>query len=558
MSGADQHMDAFFRKAAGEQQFPYKAEFWNDVEAQLNDASLDDAFKTAAGSVVVMPEMDLSEMMRDAFMDDAFKDAAANLNTLYPANAWNLFQQERAALEQDLSFQTAANSITADYHPVFWTDADQALQNEGLHYEYKAAYWNDARNLLDNADRKTFFFRWSAVAAVLLLLSFGGLYQSQQTDGDALPLTADALSSQNSQGTHTNQTRAFEALSANLHTHSVETSHAQENLVSRPVETDHLSAQTTAQRSDAVLTTGDLITTNLSDRSAIAGNPLLNNTPETSLPETTQPVESNLAGNDNPSATVNSLSGINETLDETTLQLLPANHVNGLNPEVNDVYAGPEIEIQRFKLNPTHTLSFTGNAGVGNRYGEASFTPSFRTSFGIEYKRTGFGRLRNVEFGGSLSMHHVRQNNFGTERRVSVFNVQGGVDKFWYKLQFKDMIYANASGIATYRLDGRNSVRLSFGVDYLVFAQSNMSYKVNADEGITTVNNNWGVKDGLSKVDLRLGLGYEFNITPRFAVQLNSSFGFFDRSDDAFITKNFFDHEMNATLGLKYTFLRKL
>ena len=72
MKANDQHMDDIFRKAAEEQQFPYKADFWNDVESQLNDDSLDVAFKAAAGYVMVMPDLNLAEAMDEAFMDDAF------------------------------------------------------------------------------------------------------------------------------------------------------------------------------------------------------------------------------------------------------------------------------------------------------------------------------------------------------------------------------------------------------------------------------------------------------------------------------------------------------
>ena len=40
--------------------------------------------------------------------------------------------------------------------------------------------------------------------------------------------------------------------------------------------------------------------------------------------------------------------------------------------------------------------------------------------------------------------------------------------------------------------------------------------------GITTVNNNWGVKDGLNKIDARIGVGYEWQFSNRFALQANA------------------------------------
>ncbi len=104
----------------------------------------------------------------------------------------------------------------------------------------------------------------------------------------------------------------------------------------------------------------------------------------------------------------------------------------------------------------------------------------------------------------------------------------------------------------------KHKLKLNLGVDYLVFVQSNMSYQVKPDEGITTVNNNWGVKDGLNKIDFRLGVGYEWQFSNRFAFQANASYGFLDRTDNTFMMNSISDHEMNVTIGLKYTFFRKI
>lgn len=557
-------MDDYFRKAAGEQHFSYKPEFWNDVEAQLNDDSLDTAFKIAAGHTVAMPDMDLTGAIDDAFLDDAFKSAAENAAVDYPANAWNSFLSEAPIIEQDIAFNAAANSVTADYHPAFWSDADQALQNEGLHYEYKSAYWNEARNLLDHADRKVFFFRWSAVAAVLLLVSFGGIYQL--LNGNRVPATL---------ASHPTAPKAifsqFADAETTQQTNLDNTSNRFENQVNEHVaESNNTTHNYTHSQAAQLNSTQSFDASNnvTENRNDLTGGTTGNDPNSTENNQTGIPIDlANTAPQNQTdhSAVQTGIQYINEpllALEEsdlnTNLLSLPTNTVNELNQDVVSAYSGPPVEIKRFSLAPTHTLSFIGNAGVGNKYGVFEFTPTLRTSFGIEYKRTGFGRLRNFEFGGTASLNHVRQNDFGTEGRVSVFNLQGGVDKFWYKLQLKDMIYANVSGLASYRLNAKNSLRVSLGVDYLVFVQSNMSYKVKADEEITTVNNNWGVKEGLNKLDLRFGFGYEYAFTQRFTIQMNGSFGFFDRSDNEFISDNTFDHEMNATVGLKYTFLRKL
>src|SRR5688572_22045239 len=106
MKADNQHMDDIFRKAAAEQQFPYRSDFWNEMQAQLNDDALDAAFLTAADTVVIMPEINLAEAMDDAFLDDAFKSAAEKNTVDFPANAWSEFLNDAAAIEQDSAFMT--------------------------------------------------------------------------------------------------------------------------------------------------------------------------------------------------------------------------------------------------------------------------------------------------------------------------------------------------------------------------------------------------------------------------------------------------------------------
>ncbi|MBK9191447.1 MAG: hypothetical protein IPM77_07985 [Crocinitomicaceae bacterium] len=178
MSAEDLNMDDGFRKAAGEIKFSYSKSFWKDAEKHLDDSSMDAAFLNAASVSAFMPDMNIADTISDAFMDEAFKSASQNMQVDFSSAHWSQFKNERSEIEQNVSFADAANSVIADYHPVYWTDADQALQNEGLHFEYKSSYWNDAKVLLDKSDRSVFFKRWSAVAAILLLFSAGGVYTS--------------------------------------------------------------------------------------------------------------------------------------------------------------------------------------------------------------------------------------------------------------------------------------------------------------------------------------------------------------------------------------------
>lgn len=572
----DEYMDDAFKRAAGEQSFPYKAEFWKDAELQLNDAFLDAAFQqAAAGSTIAMPDFNLSEALDDAFMDDAFRAAASDSPVLYPAGAWEQFVNDRTNIEQDAAFIEASNAVTADYHAAFWIDADQALQREGLHYEYKTTYWSEAKTLLDQADRGAFFKRWTIAASLLLLISLGGWYLgSENTFTKSGKLEANyGVENKNTHDFTANNLDLDDANQNGTYNSSNQTNSVNSSDQDQDLNAHDLNHQTTHENEGSSTSNNDDVANSdngsRSDTNSSDG-----------LPNGIESNNSPQGDSNNPSTTDNQhgLSGVNQTMsvihsdytsqpsnqlidlaEDETIIAIPNRAVSSIGRIQSDRYNGPRIEIKTLRIRPNHELSVVAQGGLGNKYGTTELTPTLRTSLGLQYTRVAHTRLGNFELGGGLSLNHIRQNDFGTERKVSVFNEAGGVDKFWFKLQLKDMIYANISGSAAYQLNKRNSLGVMFGVDYLVFVQSNMSYKATTSEGITTVNNNWGVKDGLNKIDLRMGMGYEFDLTRRFSLQVNTSIGFFDRSDNSFITDNkTFDKEINGTVGLKYTFLQKL
>jgi hypothetical protein len=624
MMAEDQHMDDVFRKASNEVKFPYQAAFWKEVESQLADDSLDHAFKAAAVKVAAVPHFELPAdlNMDDAFLDDAFKSAGETVAVSYKPEFWEQFQANLSVIQQDEAFTAASNTVIADYRPHYWDAADVALQEEGLHYEYKKDYWNEARVLLDLADRRIFFLKWAGVAGILLLLSVAGVYHmgdnsfappalaqhAQQDHTSSLAVNADvfvttqlmagvneknsslipapgvdAISNANRNepafGESVNNDQGAERDMVITGDRDSENSSNKNTDGNKPV-TGTVSGDVTSTGNEQITSTGSTdgvtiaVNTNVpqdtesnSSQQSEQGIPVLNDADPTQFSTTGQGNQSSKAdvmGSIHWLSFNNAIEPLNSdaqstfagtTVDEETKNLHPINK----NAVTVPAYDGTEIEIDtKTFLTPTHTVSFFGLAGIGNKYGAPELTPSWRTNFGFEYLNTSFGRLRNFEFGGSLSMSHVRQNDFGTERRVSVFNLEGGVDKLWYKLQLKDMMYANATATVAYRITSKQKVRLSVSYDHLVFVQSNMSYQKEPDRGITTVNNNWGVKSGLNVSDVRLGLGYEVQLGNRFSVLVNGSYGFMDRTDNAFMMNDITDHELNVTAGFKYTLFRKL
>jgi hypothetical protein len=178
----DKNMDEAFVRMSEDFQVTYNESFWEDARINLENESLDSAFRAAADTGVVLPGIMSLEDLDDAFMDDAFRDAALANSVTYSPSFWSDFQMVENQLQMDEAFQEAAQAVDVNYSPIFWEDANDELVKEGLHYEYTPAYWNEARVLLDQSDRRIFFARWSAVAILLILISFIGIgYQPNQS-----------------------------------------------------------------------------------------------------------------------------------------------------------------------------------------------------------------------------------------------------------------------------------------------------------------------------------------------------------------------------------------
>jgi len=67
MTEDNKYMDDQFKRASEDLKFPYQSSFWNEVESQLADDSLDSAFKSASEKVLFVPQMDLAENIDNAF-----------------------------------------------------------------------------------------------------------------------------------------------------------------------------------------------------------------------------------------------------------------------------------------------------------------------------------------------------------------------------------------------------------------------------------------------------------------------------------------------------------
>lgn len=554
MAEENKHMDDAFKRMSEEFKVSYNPAFWDEAAAKLDDALLDDAFKAAAAAVVESPSFEPTESVDDLFMDSAFVDAASSSEVSYDSSYFEQFIADEGDIAMDEAFTEAANAAVANYLPEYWSDADTALQNEGLHYEYHSSYWQEAKALLDRQDRAVFFTRWSAIAAILMLISFTGNLLNPA------PIEVDGMlaNNENSKAIDLEYTVPAYEHAVNVH----ESLMADKELGNY---TD-LSRQLNVNNNQ------------LADNFSGQESNVLNNTNEQET-NTHNTHSQNVVSNDNE-ISVNDHHLADDQSAKTKIEDFASTDIQSNFNEINKAtesfsltkigskihtpiqrlgYERPIPEIEIHKPEPTniHTIGILAETGIGNRWGNFSYLPTMRNSFGIEYLMSSGKNFPNFEFGGNLKINHVRQTQLGTEERSSVYDKHGEVTKYWRKLQLKDMVYANLNGVVNYRVAPVHKLKFGLGIEYLSSVRSNMSYRVdNLSSDITTVNNNWGVKEGLNKFDMRLSIGYEFEVSNRFAIQFNSSIGLFDRTDNEFMKDIQSDREINLMMGLKYNFVK--
>lgn len=553
MSEENKHMDDAFKKASGETKAVYNASFWKDAEAKLNDANLDDAFRAAALGAVAAPAFVPGEGIEDMFMDAAFVDASSDIAVKYDPSFYEQFKASEAHLEMDEAFQAAAAATVVDYAPQYWGAADQALQNEGLHYDYQSAYWSEAKKLLDKSDRKGFFIGWTAVAAGLIMISLLG------------------------------NLIGFDAnIPAGIEGHLAGTGEINKNeRIAQLNSTPNSEVNTNLAINDNNLADNMDADNNIADANNINGNAHNNNNlitnkgnPSINKGQGQNTLANNNLGNNNPRN--NGITQIKNpvitlelpTLSPIAYKELPIENLNEVGRDVDNIdfyqgrtFAMPELEIYKGEDNPRgiHNFALLAMSGIGNQWSSAQNKFSLRNSIGAEYSFSPAGDFRNFEIGTSIMVHHIKQSNLTANDRSSSYDIEGGFNQFWRLVQITDLFYTNLNLNVNYRITPKMKIKANVGVDYLTAVRSNMSYRNSVhDQGITTVNNNWGVKEGVNKIDLRIGIGYEFQLTNRIGIMFSANAGFFDRTNDEFLGSQLKDKDVSLMFGLKYNLFRKI
>lgn len=562
MSEENKYMDQSFRKMSEDFQSAYHKDFWKEMNRQLEDELMDDAFKTAAeGSTVAttLPtDLDFKSL-DEAFMDDAFKTAAEQQSVSYSSDLWQRFNAQRKDLEMNEAFEYAAKHTNAHYEPQYWNEATTVLEQEGLHYEYKKAYWDEARVLLDKSDRKTFFYRWTAIAGMLLMIS--ALVFNFNNPWSNLTGIANA----EKRGGFTERMRPVN----NQNESEIE-------VQNEPVF-------------DRQLPSNEFLTQNQASVESSDQSEAMNNTAINSMPENDKHTEDmgispdlrldeektnefddmtrfeNLEKEETDHAFSEHLATIktdDENKSDFNEKLVIIDAINTSEIKPIPFYA-KESELAVVhpikKLHPTriHEVSLVGYTGFGNRYNTAGFLAEQRNSLGLNYTLSGLGKKNNLEIGFSALCDRVKINSLGLQKVSVDYDDYGDATRYWYNVSYRNSFYATGRFTLSYKIGRDHKIGVGIGATQLVAVQTNLANRSTEDE-IEITNNNWGIKEGLNRYDATLNVGYEYQLSNLFSVSVNAGLGMNDRTENEFFETDFIDREKTVMIGLKYVLFRGL
>ncbi len=587
MRDENQNMDERFKAMSEEYQSTYHAHYWVEAKQQLDNAAMDNAFKAAAESSAAMPAFDF-DAIDDAFMDDAFKEAATKVETPYSSALWTAFDAQRANLEMDEAFDDAAKNTKASYHPAYWMDANEALEEEGLHYEYKRAYWNEAKTLLDKSDRRVFFMKWAGAAAMLLLLSwtgfnlvdknalFSGLASRDGANGNSQnvlnlnqpnqnSVAIDEITVNDNAGAQENQS------SAELNENTLTSTNSTTNLSVAPLNTNATNGIYNPAENEEIIADNQTTNNTSSEEGQLnngqTNEPIGNGTIESNgvILTSNQPIENNAEANlvaENTDNTRNTTNQTEKTMRDAESLNMENAVLNKINTPLNkiplklvDKGLNRLAPISGYKPGLMQTLSLIANTGFGNSYNNSSLQAETRNSVGVEYLISGFGNKGNLELGLNAVYNRVQLNNLNVSDRTTIHDDFGNVERYRYEVTYRNAFYANANFLVNYKINTRHKLKFNVGATRLMLAHTNLAEFESEKEAIIT-NDNWGINNGLTKYDLNLGLGYEYRFSNRFAVQVQGTIGTVDRTDNTFFKSMAYDREKSITVGVKYVLFR--
>jgi len=535
-----ENMDERFNSIETELDYSDSSDSWRYAEKMLDDAFLDSSFIEASQASSVAPIINF-ESIDDAFLDDAFTEASSTTKANYASHYFNDFKSNEETLFQNETFINAAKTANARYQSEYWNDANIALQNEGLHHEYKAKYWAEAEKLLAKDTRNQFFLFWSAIAGVLLVLSVIGLNLNIHNNSTLSELnTKDIEHSQIAE----KQTLKNNIKSVNNDLNTLNTLIFEKELAHEQFDTERIVPNLNGSNST---NNNNSNTTNSKKSTPVKNQTLLTHVPT----EQNRKVSDNLALSDHD---ITKKESINSKLPNTIL--LNTLKIKPQSIQLIAVTKQSEspllIKLTPLVVTSKHEISIKIEKGIGNVFTDKKTTFSSRHALYFDYRFKPVKKLNQVELGLETGAYHMNLDNLEYEQNYSVYKNHGGVDHMWAKMTYKDLVFISSSINLYYKLNAKHKIKIAVGVDKLMTSKIDMKYKSNLETIIHSNSGEWGINNGIITTDFTIGMGYEYEINSKFSFLFDSKFGTVDKTNNNYLRNTKMNRDLSILFGLKY------
>ena len=468
------------------------------------------------------------EYLEDAFnaldnyeLDQAFIDASSAEKANYSSAYWNSFIANEASIVQDLNFSEAAANYQTSYDKSYWFEAEKALINEGLHFEYKPEYWNEAEKLLSREDRKVFFFRWSAIASILLLFGLIG------------------------QGLVTNE-------SPSIVNHT-------------PIDEPTMFVDKIYSRTGSIFDYSKFsvlnpVVSNNSTTSGIANNHSINSPSNlSSIPSNNpnsiiaQPVNDivDLPHEINPIEQPNQNATPTRIIENIDAIDIPHSALSIARPTPVSL-AQMMVPIDNFEPRNGYYIGLYAQTGYGNSV-NSEIALGARNAVGVEFAIVP-KNLRFLSIGIASGFTHERLRGFEVGENFSRYDISGSVDHSWYRYTYDAIVKLNAGVNAGFKLNDKNKLNLILG--YEKYLTSKIKLEEYFDDFLKEQPVQWGVNNVFNQNNFNLGLGYERLLNPQFSLTIESRVGLWSKVNSTYLSGLSNNRDITALIGLKYKIFR--
>ncbi|MEZ4937588.1 MAG: outer membrane beta-barrel protein [Crocinitomicaceae bacterium] len=419
----------------------------------------------------------------------------------------------------------------------FFEDTNNA--NENQQFEFKDSYWDEMEAMLDAHDtrkrKRRAAFIWFSSVSVALIFLFGlhflGVFGLSAGENSRLSSTVQLDSQINLSNPHSNESEVQVSLVKSDQNQKKLTQSNIEMLFSNMLPASaHLYKSTTTSKRNQL------------NKGRLQKQPNVINMKSDAILVSEHKegleIENRIAQN-----SYKSTDGVTENELESMAFLASPQLTNESSQSI-------KFEVRKPKFRTTHHLYASAETGLVNAYGVGNGV-SFGVVAGLGYE-IGFHKNMAFQIGAQLNYREGMHQNYLNESKVYGFKSERYYQQVDYKGQFELEI-----PLALKVRFKRHSLNAGVGTSFLLGVRSTLEQRVPESEGVETIQSNFGIRNGIRNMDVKLNFQYGYAVSPNLELTAGVSAGLLDQTSNEFFGNTIKDHNLQLRLGIKYFFFNK-